>query len=67
MAGQSVQQARAANAQTQQDQEGIEARVRAARAWFDTVVPSHQDPDQFIALCIGAHRRGRVIHPFWRR
>jgi len=40
---------------------GIEARVRAARDWFNTVVPSHIDGDQFIAMCIGALRRNHDL------
>jgi recombination protein RecT len=34
-----------------------EARVRKARDWFATVVPSHVNPDQYIAIVLGALRK----------
>lgn len=35
-----------------------EGKIRASRGWFDKVAPSHIDADQFVALCLGAVRRG---------
>lgn len=38
----------------------IEADIRKAREWFDTVAPAHLDAGQFVNLCLSQVRRGSV-------
>jgi recombination protein RecT len=38
--------------------EKVKDQVRQNRRWFGTVVPKHIDPDQFVALCLGAISKG---------
>jgi recombination protein RecT len=40
-----------------EQREELEGRITGARAWFNSVVPSHINPDQFVALCLGALRK----------
>lgn len=52
-----VSDAVATTDQRKADREAIEGRITGARSWFNSVVPSHINPDQFVALCIGALRK----------
>jgi recombination protein RecT len=45
----------------QEQTASIEAKVRGAYGWFKSVIPKHIDPDQFVALCIGALRKDRDL------
>lgn len=38
--------------------DAVKAQLRQNRSWFSTVVPKHIDADQFIALCLGAIKKG---------